>query len=86
VISNYLLHHLCSFACMEQTGSQLAIVVKCYVKDFHSNVSIQHKFGSNQTKNLEDLYTFMSLVFITEIGDRLFSVRYELRPTKQLTD
>lgn len=60
---------------MEQTGSQLTIVVKYYIKDFHSNVSIQHKSGSNQTKNLEDLYTFMSLVFITEIGDRLFSVR-----------
>jgi len=61
---------------MEQTGSQLTIVVKYYIKDFHSNMSIQHKSGSNQTKkNLEDLYTFMSLVFITEIGDRLFSVR-----------
>jgi hypothetical protein len=27
----------------------------------------------------------MSLVFIIEIGDRLFSVRYELWPTKQLS-
>ena len=50
MISNYLLHHLCSFLCMEQIGSQWTTVVKCYIKDFHSNVSIQHKFGSNQTK------------------------------------